>query len=224
MLNHHDLAKKANIRGNTIIIIFLISLSVPLPFLTQGIENITQQVTAGQCQEWLGSETKVIKLSWFAPWTPVDFELHFHLVMTNSDSDSSSDHKSPCFFLSFSVFSFSFRCPVRFISSPQSPAKYLLPEVSIADYGKNCVVIDLDETLVHSSFKVNRTLFNTVFCRKNFPLGSFIPNSQLRFYIYNPRWSGRKVARINESCYNDPQFKNEKDVTLWGQKSGQRLN
>lgn len=24
------------------------------------------------------------------------------------------------------------------------------------DYGKKCVVIDLDETLVHSSFKVNR--------------------------------------------------------------------
>ncbi|KAK2814911.1 hypothetical protein Q7C36_023177 [Tachysurus vachellii] len=37
--------------------------------------------------------------------------------------------------------------------SPKSPAKYLLPEVSITDYGKNCVVIDLDETLVHSSFK-----------------------------------------------------------------------
>ncbi|TNM96622.1 CTD (carboxy-terminal domain, RNA polymerase II, polypeptide A) small phosphatase-like a isoform X1 [Takifugu rubripes] len=37
------------------------------------------------------------------------------------------------------------------ISSP--PAKFLLPEVNIADYGKNCVVIDLDETLVHSSFK-----------------------------------------------------------------------
>lgn len=35
----------------------------------------------------------------------------------------------------------------------QPPAKYLLPEVSINDYGKNCVVIDLDETLVHSSFK-----------------------------------------------------------------------
>ncbi|KAM4606591.1 CTD (carboxy-terminal domain, RNA polymerase II, polypeptide A) small phosphatase-like a isoform 1-T1 [Polymixia lowei] len=33
------------------------------------------------------------------------------------------------------------------------PAKFLLPEVSISDYGKNCVVIDLDETLVHSSFK-----------------------------------------------------------------------
>uniref|UniRef100_A0A8C1HJY3 CTD (carboxy-terminal domain, RNA polymerase II, polypeptide A) small phosphatase-like a n=1 Tax=Cyprinus carpio carpio TaxID=630221 RepID=A0A8C1HJY3_CYPCA len=39
-------------------------------------------------------------------------------------------------------------------SPPKAPAKYLLPEVSINDYGKNCVVIDLDETLVHSSFKV----------------------------------------------------------------------
>ncbi|KAM7064235.1 CTD small phosphatase-like protein isoform 3-T3 [Molossus nigricans] len=33
------------------------------------------------------------------------------------------------------------------------PAKYLLPEVTVLDYGKKCVVIDLDETLVHSSFK-----------------------------------------------------------------------
>ncbi|XP_046689623.1 CTD (carboxy-terminal domain, RNA polymerase II, polypeptide A) small phosphatase-like a isoform X2 [Silurus meridionalis] len=39
------------------------------------------------------------------------------------------------------------------VGSTKSPAKYLLPEVSITDYGKNCVVIDLDETLVHSSFK-----------------------------------------------------------------------
>ncbi|XP_040401676.1 CTD small phosphatase-like protein isoform X2 [Cygnus olor] len=33
------------------------------------------------------------------------------------------------------------------------PAKYLLPELTASDYGKKCVVIDLDETLVHSSFK-----------------------------------------------------------------------
>ncbi|XP_074841270.1 CTD small phosphatase-like protein isoform X3 [Carettochelys insculpta] len=33
------------------------------------------------------------------------------------------------------------------------PAKYLLPELTVSDYGKKCVVIDLDETLVHSSFK-----------------------------------------------------------------------
>uniref|UniRef100_A0A8C5G2M6 Mitochondrial import inner membrane translocase subunit TIM50 n=1 Tax=Gouania willdenowi TaxID=441366 RepID=A0A8C5G2M6_GOUWI len=38
-------------------------------------------------------------------------------------------------------------------SPPKHPEKFLLPEVSITDYGKNCVVIDLDETLVHSSFK-----------------------------------------------------------------------
>ncbi|XP_019745601.1 CTD (carboxy-terminal domain, RNA polymerase II, polypeptide A) small phosphatase-like a isoform X5 [Hippocampus comes] len=38
-------------------------------------------------------------------------------------------------------------------SIPGPPAKFLLPEVSIADCGRNCVVIDLDETLVHSSFK-----------------------------------------------------------------------
>lgn len=33
------------------------------------------------------------------------------------------------------------------------PAKYLLPELKVSDYRKKCVVIDLDETLVHSSFK-----------------------------------------------------------------------
>uniref|UniRef100_A0A8B9KAL4 protein-serine/threonine phosphatase n=1 Tax=Astyanax mexicanus TaxID=7994 RepID=A0A8B9KAL4_ASTMX len=37
---------------------------------------------------------------------------------------------------------------------PKPPEKYLLSEVNINDYGKKCVVIDLDETLVHSSFKV----------------------------------------------------------------------
>ncbi|XP_039919320.1 CTD small phosphatase-like protein [Hirundo rustica] len=36
------------------------------------------------------------------------------------------------------------------------PAKYLLPELTASDYGKKCVVIDLDETLVHSSFKVSK--------------------------------------------------------------------
>ncbi|XP_012683379.1 CTD (carboxy-terminal domain, RNA polymerase II, polypeptide A) small phosphatase-like b isoform X2 [Clupea harengus] len=36
---------------------------------------------------------------------------------------------------------------------PKPSAKYLLSELNINDYGKKCVVIDLDETLVHSSFK-----------------------------------------------------------------------
>nr|XP_015195535.1 PREDICTED: carboxy-terminal domain RNA polymerase II polypeptide A small phosphatase 2-like [Lepisosteus oculatus] len=34
------------------------------------------------------------------------------------------------------------------------PGPCLLPEVTPQDQGKMCVVIDLDETLVHSSFKV----------------------------------------------------------------------
>ncbi|XP_036374593.1 CTD small phosphatase-like protein isoform X1 [Megalops cyprinoides] len=42
---------------------------------------------------------------------------------------------------------------VQVSPSPSPPTKYLLPEMKISDYGKKCVVIDLDETLVHSSFK-----------------------------------------------------------------------
>ncbi|XP_043922795.1 CTD small phosphatase-like protein isoform X1 [Protopterus annectens] len=39
---------------------------------------------------------------------------------------------------------------------PKPPTKYLLPELNGVDSGKKCVVIDLDETLVHSSFKIQK--------------------------------------------------------------------
>ncbi|XP_068940527.1 CTD small phosphatase-like protein [Petaurus breviceps papuanus] len=39
------------------------------------------------------------------------------------------------------------------IPIPSPSAKYLLPDLKVPDYGKKCMVIDLDETLVHSSFK-----------------------------------------------------------------------
>ncbi|XP_074140658.1 CTD small phosphatase-like protein isoform X4 [Sminthopsis crassicaudata] len=39
------------------------------------------------------------------------------------------------------------------IPIPSPCAKFLLPELKLSDYGKKCMVIDLDETLVHSSFK-----------------------------------------------------------------------
>ncbi|XP_033016934.1 carboxy-terminal domain RNA polymerase II polypeptide A small phosphatase 1 isoform X2 [Lacerta agilis] len=39
-------------------------------------------------------------------------------------------------------------------SVPKATVKYLLPEIKPQDSSKICVVIDLDETLVHSSFKV----------------------------------------------------------------------
>lgn len=43
--------------------------------------------------------------------------------------------------------------------SPQQHEPSLLPEVTAQDQGKICVVIDLDETLVHSSFKVPKHIF-----------------------------------------------------------------
>lgn len=45
--------------------------------------------------------------------------------------------------------------PSQTSPSPQhTPVQYLLPEAKAQDSDKICVVIDLDETLVHSSFKV----------------------------------------------------------------------
>jgi TFIIF-interacting CTD phosphatase-like protein len=35
--------------------------------------------------------------------------------------------------------------------------KFLLPDLKEEDASKKCIVIDLDETLVHSSFKVTKT-------------------------------------------------------------------
>ncbi|XP_071484528.1 carboxy-terminal domain RNA polymerase II polypeptide A small phosphatase 1-like isoform X2 [Diadema antillarum] len=43
--------------------------------------------------------------------------------------------------------------PTTSESDPRQPNKYLLPQVRQQDAHKCCIVIDLDETLVHSSFK-----------------------------------------------------------------------
>lgn len=64
----------------------------------------------------------------------------------------------------------------------QPPAKYLLPEMKISDYGKKCVVIDLDETLVHSSFKVSRWLnfvVSSINNKSEFPLNIYLVNHGL---------------------------------------------
>lgn len=48
----------------------------------------------------------------------------------------------------------------RSFTPPRSPdlsqSSYLLPAIRHQDMHKKCMVIDLDETLVHSSFKVHR--------------------------------------------------------------------
>ena len=49
--------------------------------------------------------------------------------------------------------------PYHHINVPsQGPPHQLLAQVSHRDMHKKCMVIDLDETLVHSSFKVRKTL------------------------------------------------------------------
>lgn len=49
-------------------------------------------------------------------------------------------------------------------ASACSSSKHLLPELKAEDLGKKCIVIDLDETLVHSSFKVN--IQRIIFCAR----------------------------------------------------------
>lgn len=79
--------------------------------------------------------------------------MHGNNVLISYDKHASLSSRVPLkrllvfLFLHLSIFRL-----CRAVQQP--PTKYLLPEASINDYGKNCVVIDLDETLVHSSFKV----------------------------------------------------------------------
>lgn len=45
-------------------------------------------------------------------------------------------------------------------------SQFLLPPVRHQDMHKKCMVIDLDETLVHSSFKVNALALGNLFGRE----------------------------------------------------------
>lgn len=45
-------------------------------------------------------------------------------------------------------------------SAVQEPQKWLLPPIAPEHKGRKCLVLDLDETLVHSSFKVSTALFS----------------------------------------------------------------
>ena len=44
---------------------------------------------------------------------------------------------------------------VTVVSTPEQSGRWLLPPVRPEHKGRKCLVLDLDETLVHSSFKVS---------------------------------------------------------------------
>lgn len=48
--------------------------------------------------------------------------------------------------------------------STEAPTKALLPALRAEHQGRKCLVLDLDETLVHSSFKVSHIAFDSSFC------------------------------------------------------------
>jgi RNA polymerase II subunit A small phosphatase-like protein len=47
------------------------------------------------------------------------------------------------------------------VSTPEPAQKWLLPPITPQFSGKKCLVLDLDETLVHSSFKVGLYVSNS---------------------------------------------------------------
>lgn len=67
------------------------------------------------------------------------------------------------------------------VCGPESPLvgspRYLLPPVRHQDMHKKCMVIDLDETLVHSSFKVN-TKIKSFTRNENYIIGFIFDCSQ----------------------------------------------
>jgi RNA polymerase II subunit A small phosphatase-like protein len=48
------------------------------------------------------------------------------------------------------------------VSTPEPTQKWLLPPITSQFSGKKCLVLDLDETLVHSSFKVSMLVYTCV--------------------------------------------------------------
>lgn len=76
----------------------------------------------------------------------------------------------------------------------QAAVKHLLPEIKPQDASKLCVVIDLDETLVHSSFKVGDTLAHPTPLATRSPTCSATPFPQSDAqHPAQPGWVGRGV-------------------------------
>jgi RNA polymerase II subunit A small phosphatase-like protein len=66
------------------------------------------------------------------------------------------------------------------VSTPEQAQKWLLPPITPQFSGKKCLVLDLDETLVHSSFKVSRVADPLLYilANMNFVRSSTKPISQ----------------------------------------------
>ena len=78
-------------------------------------------------------------------------------------------------------------CPDSKPNSQSKTTKQLLPEIRADDVGKKCIVIDLDETLVHSSFKVIQNLKTYLEEPETFkePSGNLLPTYCINVLIFH---------------------------------------
>ncbi|KAI4892997.1 hypothetical protein NFI96_027322 [Prochilodus magdalenae] len=103
---------------------------------SEKLENLIHQVSRSETTEH-SEESTFFKLAGEQKVTSEEVEPY-------EDSEASDDDEE---------YPESCDCEFCVPSIEQVPAKPLLPQIKSKDAGKICVVIDLDETLVHSSFK-----------------------------------------------------------------------
>uniref|UniRef100_A0A4W4H4S5 protein-serine/threonine phosphatase n=1 Tax=Electrophorus electricus TaxID=8005 RepID=A0A4W4H4S5_ELEEL len=102
---------------------------------SEKLEELMHQVVRSETTEYDTHDTLIKQVNQ-EPTSPEQID-------ASEDSEASDDEESPEY------------CECEFCvpAAEQVPAKPLLPQIKSKDVGKICVVIDLDETLVHSSFK-----------------------------------------------------------------------
>ncbi|KAJ8320790.1 hypothetical protein KUTeg_002377 [Tegillarca granosa] len=108
---------------------------VKLSVISNTLYHWTEQTSSSVIMDLIGTSTTSLK----KPRTRGIFSSFFCCFGNNNNNNTQTNHQVPV---------------VEENGNPRAPAeKYLLPPLLSQDINKKCLIIDLDETLVHSSFK-----------------------------------------------------------------------